>query len=1491
MTTSATSPWSLRPTPADTPPGRTAVPATDTSTLHGLLHRAERLHPHRPAVTDHTRVITYAELGAAAGRVAAGLRQTGIGPGDRVAILGRRDSRLFVLLHGVLRAGAAVVTLDTAWSAEDRLRRLASVRAAGVLTTTALSDEEVRALSAAGVRYVEHTDPDVLLAVPFAPSPPDRPAPPSPHDRSARPFPRDRPAPRVGSDDPAYLSFTSGSGGEPKAVVVTHGNAVHYALALRDRLELTEADAPCVAHLTTLAADLGHTSWLLALATAGRTHVVGDEHARDAPACWAALRAAGCSVVKTTPSHMAELWRDRPDPGRETIPYRPGTLILGGEALPRSLGASLLHDEGVHRLLNHYGPTETTVGAACFVATSAGELPEDEATVPIGTPLGEATLDLLDSSGFPVAEGEPGHLHIGGRGVSAGYFGRPAQTAQRFVPHRGTRTYRTGDLCRRRPDGRLVFLGRLDRQTKIRGYLVDPTEIEHLVRQVPGVESCAVVVRDTATGNRLLAAVRPADRAVEEPRLLQAVRAHLNSRLPAYSVPQPIIVLREFPLGPNGKLDTARLEAALDAVLAGRAGNPLSSGPQVPSLAQEIAELWAESLGLPSVDPDADVLELGGDSILAMRTVSQLRRHGHHAAYADFYRHPTSRRLASAVRATAPQTDAEGPATDLPVGDDALAPAQRWFFGQGVDDPRHWNQSVLLRCTKSVAPAALAGAAAAVAERHPALRRPVGPHGPGAPRPVGDLDLVSFSRIQDPGNIAEEIAALGTELQRSLDPEAGRLIRFHLFSGTPGTDDRLAVIAHHLVVDGLSWRVVLDDLAHAYRAALSGRPPGLPPAADFYRWAASRPERAQPANALPGGGPDTPPSGGRSGSPSPPGTVSWGLDEEATTRLVERYGGSRRLEALLFTAFTDALALDADRDEPRGSGRPPAARTLVEVETHGRDTAGEHLDTVGWFTALTRVSAGPPAPVAGARPGTEATEPGTGITEPDAGLAARVSGAESRLRRARPLPMDVEGPRPEVAFNFLGTFRLPAEPALGWYPAAEQVGTARCPSGDPVYRLRLTARIVEGRLVTDLVHARPEVADTEADGVMARFARVVAGTAAATASRPARLARSTSGQPLHLGTPLAPPRSPAVRVVREPARVLLTGATGYVGGHLLDALLERGAQVTCLVRGERDHDAAGRLRRVSSGLRVVAGDIGREGLGLSEAGRALARDAQVVVHAAADVRLVAPPEELERTNHDGVRRLLAWIDAEAMGGVRFHHISTLAVAGGIDPAAPNRRFSEADLRIGQHFRTPYERSKFLAEEAVRAWAASGRRCHIHRSGHVAAHSRTGAFHGGIATNRVYQTLRGYLLAGAAPRLEGATFAFSHVDTVAAGIAALALYADAAPGAHHVETPYQVAHDELVGWMRRSGHRIELCDAKDFETALDRAEGDHPEEVRLAAAWSLLEDRNVRTDSSRTLAVLDRLGVRFTAPTPRWWASALAWATGSGFLPRPDPAGH
>ncbi|MGK4579677.1 AMP-binding protein [Kitasatospora sp. HPMI-4] len=1426
-----------------------------TYSLTDLLLRDARLHPHRTALTDRVRSFDYRTLDTVAGHIAGRLRDLGIGRDDRVALLGPRDARMFALLHGVLRSGAAAVVADPNWSRPDLRRRLDAVEVRGVLSTeaTAPAPEPYR---------TEVFDIDALAAAGLP----------------------EQPVPVLGPDtDLAYLSFTSGSSGEPKAVAVTHANAVHYASALRWRLGLTDGQAPCVAHVTTLAADLGHTSWLLALATGGSVHVVPDDEVRDPAAFWASLRGAGVSVLKTTPSHLMALLEGRP--GHSPALH---TVLLGGEALPRAFAARLL-DEGVTaRVANHYGPTETTVGATCFLASAADDLPADEATVPIGTAIGEVDLRLLDGAGRPVADDSEGELLIGGRGVSAGYYGRPAETARSFTRYGGELLYRTGDVCRRRPDGNLVFLGRSDRQVKVRGFRVDPAEIERAIEDYPGIGRSAVIVRDTPAGNQLVAAVRPADGYPERP-AVDGLRTHLHDRLPGYSVPQPILVLPEFPIGPNGKLDRERLASLVSEIIEARAQRAADSvrgpgdagaatGPAAlpqegrDALARSIAELWAGALGLPSVGPHADVLGLGGDSILAMRTVALLRRAGFRVAFEEFYRHPTPTLLAAVavpVGEGAPPRAASGRGRGR-----RLAPAQRWLFRQPLDDPRHWNQSVVLRCRAAVDATALSAAVEDVLRRHPALRQPVTPDGPGDPRPADRVDAVSFSSLpRAAGPLAETVSGVCTELHRSLDPVAGRLIRVHLFTGPSGVDDRLAVVVHHLAVDGLSWRILLDDLARAYRAALSGQRAGLPPTADFYRWAAETP----PAPAVPGPPAPRLPVEEAAGS-TEPSAVSWALDERATSRLVARYGRGQGLEAVLLSAFADAV-----------SGWSGQSRLGVEVETHGRDVAGEggdYLDTVGWFTAVKWVALDTPG----------------GVCRTDrAAVAERVHEVGRRVREAPELPMDTAGPRPETGFNFLGTFRLPDEPSLGWTVAAEQAGAARCTGGDPLYLLRLTARIVEDRLVTDLVYAWPRLSHAGADGIVAAFADAVAATAGATAPVPVRTPVSTSGQLLHPGTRV--PRGGGRWTVLEPTRVLLTGATGYLGRHLLTEFVKRGARVTCLVRGEHDADAARRLgfegegiggEGVGSGgiggggVEVVAGDIDREDLGLSRAGLDRARAAHVVVHAAADVRLVASPAKLEETNHAAVRRLLAWIDSQSPSA-RFHHVSTLAVAGGVD--GPPRRFGEADLWIGQSFRTPYERAKFGAEESVRAWAASGRQCYVHRSGHIAAHSRTGAFQRNIGDNRIYQLVRGYVLAGAAPRRPATAFAFSHVDTVAAGIAAIATNPYSAPGAYHVETPYEVPHDELVGWLVGHGYPIVLTDEDTFARAMARAERTHPTAARLASVWSQLEERNIVVDSSYTTSVLDRFGVRFAAPTPQWWSSALSWAAGVGFLPSAVVAGR
>lgn len=1372
---------------------------THPSSVPELLGRQAAAHPDRIALSDDTRSYDYRTLARSAAHVAARLAERGVGRGCRVVLLGPRDARLCLLLYGVLCSGAAAVVASDEWSEPELRRRLTAISADCVVT----SGPDVRT---PGGRSTEVVDVDALAGLP--PAGPSAIEPPE-------------------SSDLAYLSFTSGSAGAPKAVAVSHANVVHYALALRERLGLTAAEPPCVAHLTTLAADLGHTSWLLALATGGRAHIVPDERTRDPQAFWRSVRAAGVSMLKTTPTHLEALLDGRPA-GTPAL----DTVLLGGEALSRSFAGRLFDAAVAGRVVNHYGPTETTIGATCFVATSATELPADESTVPIGTALGRGVLRLIDDGGHEVATGPAGQLLIGGPGVSTGYFGRPDETEKSFVDYGGERMYRTGDICRLRHDGALVFLGRADRQVKIRGFRVDPAEVERAIDEWPGVTGSVVLTRASPAGNQLLAAVRLAGAGETVP---DALREHLRERLPGYSVPTPIVALPSFPAGPNGKLDRSRVLAVLDEVIAGRAARTGAADPADSLLADAIAGLWAGALGLPEFSVDADVLALGGDSILAMRTIAFLRRQGHRVTFEDFYLRPSPRLLAAGA---APVQEVAGPRRTGPERL-VLAPAQRWFFHQRLEEPQLWNQVVLLDCGRRVEPAALGQAVDAVLERHSALRRPVSADGPAAEaRAVADLDVLSFSRLPaEADQVAADVEGLCAQLQRSMQPAAGRLVRVHLFRGEGEVTDRLAVLVHHLTVDGVSWRILLDDLALAYRAALAGDRADLPPTADFYRWATTSPH----------GNASTRPAASEPNSGTTPAALSWALDEPATAGLTARFGRGQRLEAALLAAFAGAAA--------DWFHRPGLT---VEVETHGRDVgSAEHLDTVGWFTAVKQV------------------ELARADDREDHLAQQRVAEVERQVRDARLLPMDVGGTRPKIGFNFLGAFRLPDEPALRWSVAAESPGVARCPSGDPVHRLHLTARIVDGRLVTDLVHAVPAVSPRGAERIMAAFGRAVAAAAGAGACSAASAVPSPSGQVLYPGPN---PRPARCRVLDEPARVLLTGATGYLGGHLLTELTARGARVTCLVRGGHDGGAT----RLPAGRRVevVAGDITQDGLGLSAAGRAAVRDVRIVVHAAADVRLVAAPAELARTNTAAVRRVLDWLDTET-DGVRFHQVSTLAVAGYADGIP--RGFRETELDIGQRFHNSYERSKFDAEKLVRAWASAGGQAFVHRSGHIAAHSRTGAFQRNVADNRVYQLIRGYILAGAAPRRPATKFAFSHGDTVAAGISALALHPHTAPGTYHVETPYELPHDELVGWLGDCGYPVALVDDDSFAEAIGRVEELHPIAARQAAAWSQLPDRNVVADSAYTTSTLARAGVRFAEPTREWWAAALSWAERAGFL--------
>ena len=1358
-------------------------------TVPDLLHRALESHASAPALSDSVRSLDYRALAAVAGAVAAQLRNDGMRPGDRVVLAGKRDARLLALMIGVMRSGAVACVLAPTWSEADVRRRLAAVTPRWLLATGA----DVPQVEGVAGRVV---DVDALAAASTVLCDAPRP-----------------PAARV-----ACMAFTSGSSGTPRAVAVTHGNLGHYAVGLAARLGLGSQSAPRMAHVTTLAADLGHTAWLLALATAGSVHVVDDEVARDPHGLWTVLGRERVTHLKTTPSHLRALLEGlvRVGPGLDT-------LLLGGEVLTRSLAERVLRDGIARHIVNHYGPTETTVGACCYVAATPGDLPADEPTVPIGTAIGDATLRLADEG----AAGR-GELLIGGPGVAAGYYGAPDATAQRFVTEDGGRFYRTGDVCRMRADGNLVFLGRVDREVKLRGYRVDPDEVEQLALECPGVTACGVVVRSVRGDLRMMAGVSLEHGGCAAGS--SSVRRWLEQQLPAYSIPSPIIVLPELPMSANGKLDRRELAGRIDAAIRGRAGAGGERGNE-PSRVEAITRLWAAALDLPAVGPDADFHEIGGDSILAMRTVALLRRLGGAATVDDVYRCGMPSRLAvetAAARSAAPAA----PAAPAATGPRALGPAQRWFFGLRVDEPDHFNQAVVLRCAMPVDPAALALACRAVVARHVALRQPLTADGlAGPPRPAAELSPVSFSRLPaDPGELATYVAGVGNELNRSLDLRAGRLLRLHLARGHAITRDRLIVVAHHVAVDGLSWRVLLADLSDAYLLAHSGRHPTLPPAADYYRWAATA----------------APPAGRAERAPSlvAARSLTCVFEQDATAALIRRFGQGRRLEALLLSALFDGL-----RD-----GR--ADGTAVQVETHGRglsDDDAPYLDALGWFTAVKCVE---PPPTEGA-------------------IAARAEAVGRALVDAPESPMDAAGPQPPVGFNYLGSFRLSKHPSLGWEAADELPGATRSRGGDPLARLRLTARIVSERLACDLVH-QLDSPESQAARVFRTFRENVADAAGLAAPPPGRAVDgSLSGLVMHTGVAAS---APALHVTEPPPDVLLTGATGYVGSHVLADLTSRGIRVTCLSR--RDNPDLGDVPRAA--VHVVRGDLTLDDLGLGADRLAALEGIGTVVHAAADVRLIAPPGELDATNVDGLRRLLQLVDD--IGGPPLHVMSTLAVAGYVDERP--RRFSEADLWIGQRFLSPYERSKFRAEELAREWAEAGGTAFVHRSGHIAAHSVTGAFQHNVADNRLYQLLRGYVLACAAPRRPSVRLAFSHVDTVAAAIGSLVAGAAAAPGVYHLESPLEIAHDEVVGWLRDFGYDVRLVDDAGFRRAVDRLEVDDFDAAQRVRMWVDYADRGVHFDSSMTLAALARRGVSFAEPTPAWRRAALEWAVSTGFLPPP-----
>ncbi|MGO3244264.1 MAG: amino acid adenylation domain-containing protein [Halomonas sp.] len=990
------------------------------------------------ALRGEERSLSFAELDAFTDRLAHAFSTRGIGSGQLVGLCIERSPEWVIGILGILKAGAAYVALDPKWPFSRIADIVDDSQLCSILYQASNNDIQECGASLLTLETLLQERNDGQIQKPI-----------------------------ISPQQPAYVIYTSGSTGVPKGVSVSHRALNNYVQGVLRRLALPPSSSMAMA--STVSADLGHTVLFGALCGGHPLHLISPERAFDPDAFADYMSRKRVATLKIVPSHLRSLLQAR-NPA-DVLPEH--TLILGGEACDAELIGSVRRYRPESRIVNHYGPTETTVGALCGVLEP--QVDNGHWAPSLGWPLDNLTMHVLDADMNPIPAGVPGELYIAGEGLAQGYLNRSSFSAERFVANpwgkeQGTRLYRTGDRVKLGQDGRLEFLGRNDGQVKVRGYRVEPGEVAVQMRELDGVWDAVVVAqpvdRDT-TRIQLIGYCVAQDDTLDE----ETLRHALQDCLPDYMVPARIIMLDKMPLTGNGKLDKQALPSP-DPV-------DLPYDPPQGDIEIALAEVWAEVIGCKRVGRNDNFFELGGDSILSLQIVARSRKRGYKVTPKQLMEGQTVASvaaMATPLAAAAPK-QATVPDKAAPF---ALLPVQRWFFEQNFAEPHHWNQSVMLEAIDLVNTALLHRAVEAVVHHHGALRLRFERFGNGWQQAYSSVtgDLVETVDLSAEADTAKAIACTADVGQRSLTLDRPfRAIWMYLGEERGG---RLLLVVHHLVVDGVSWRVLLEDLQTAYEQLSQGQAVVLPSATssisqwshalegyaasealeaerDYWQSIAKESEPCLPAHD---------PQGANTVADAR--SLGRVLDAELTSRLLGPIHKVYRtqIDDILLAALAHTLCEWSERDS-----------MLIELEGHGREDLFDGIDlsrSVGWFTSLYPVRLAP-----------ESTSPGASLkaikeqlrSVPNKGIGYGVlrylGGGDVVL---------AQGAYPQVTFNYLGQFDRTLDTSTNWKLASENAGKARSPSSQRRTWFDVSAMVRDGKLhlnwtYSGEIHCEAQVAE------------------------------------------------------------------------------------------------------------------------------------------------------------------------------------------------------------------------------------------------------------------------------------------------------------------------------------------------------------------------------------------------------------------------------
>ncbi|EKU96343.1 non-ribosomal peptide synthase/amino acid adenylation enzyme [Leptolyngbya sp. PCC 7375] len=1037
----------------------TSQPCGYTS-LHQWFEAQAAQTPNHPAVRFEADWLTYGQLNSRANQLAKMLRQQGVTSESVVAVALPRCLDWVVAILGILKAGGAYLPLDPHLPTERFQTICQGAAVVQVLTRSEWCDR------------IPETVPTHCLDTPWDKTDTEN---------------------LLHQTDPAHLAYviyTSGSTGQPKGVAVEHRHILNYVQGILPQLGL-EANAH-YGLLSSVAADLGNTVLFAALCTGGCLHLIDDDRALQPSALADYCRQYPLDCLKIVPSHLGALLRD--ESAAVWLPHH--CLVLGGEAAPGSLVADIRRHRPQLKLLNHYGPTETTVGVLTYTVP---EHFEPATTLPLGQPLPNIQVYVLDPHHQPVPVGIPGEIYVGGAAVSRGYLNRPDLTTERFItnPFAPGRLYRTGDRARHLPSGHLEFLGRIDDQIKLRGFRIELGEIAAVLQQHPAVQQAIVLLRkETETPQLVAYAIAPTTSAED-------LRTYLATKLPDYMVPAAVVPLRSFPLTANGKIDRQALPAP-------NRGSAVEQTAPSSDAEKQLVAIWQDLLRVETIGIHDNFFELGGDSILSIQVIARANQAGLQLTPRQLFDHQTIAALA-AVAGTATAAKAE----QGPIGGVApLTPIQHRFFEQAITNRNHWNQALLLEAREPLDPVFLEQSINHLMQHHDGLRLRFQRHDHRWQAMHGDYRPLSLQHIDEQScadaELEARIMAHAENVQTSLDITDGPLMGAALIDLGPARSARLLVVVHHLVIDGVSWRVLLEDLQTVYRQLQQGDAIALPPKTTaFQQWGEHLTTYSQSAalqqpwrnnqdwnpatGALPldfsdgnnAAGNNT--AGNNTAGNNIAGkntvasatTLALSLNVAETQALLREVPKAyqSQINDVLLTALLQGMAPWTER-----------SALMIELENHGRDDFDGQLDlsrTVGWFTAIFPVQLTLPA-------------------DPHPG-AALMAIKEQLRRPGRPLDYgvwrylsteDTNHREPDLIFNYLGQFdsSLPETSLFGL--ASESQGRSRDPNTQRRHLLEINGQVLAGQLqlawtYSDQCHRQETIAQV-AEQTMAALRTLIA---------------------------------------------------------------------------------------------------------------------------------------------------------------------------------------------------------------------------------------------------------------------------------------------------------------------------------------------------------------------------------------------------------------